>query len=96
MTGVITIVAPAEPSVTAVEAELHPRFLTVAERELIADMRREGRSLRAIGRALGRSASTVKREIDARSVDGTYRPHQAQRAWAKSRSRPHRGPRGHA
>ncbi len=88
-TGVTTIVAAtSEPSVAAVDAELHSRFLTVAERELIADMRREGRSLRAIGRALGRPASTVKREIDARSVDGVYRPHQAQRAWAKSRSRP--------
>jgi IS30 family transposase len=87
-TGVITTVAAAEPSVAAVEAKLHPRFLTVTERELIADMRREGRSLRAIGRALGRPASTVKREIDARSVDGAYRPHQAQRAWTKSRTRP--------
>ena len=88
-TGVITIVtAASKPSVAAVEAGLHPRFLTVAERELIADMRREGRSLRAIGRALGRPASTVKREIDARAVNGVYRPHQAQRAWAKSRSRP--------
>jgi IS30 family transposase/transposase-like protein len=88
-TGVTTIAAAtSEPSVAAVEAELHPRFLTVAERELIADMRREDRSLRAIGRALGRPASTVKREIDDRSVDGVYRPHQAQRAWAKSRSRP--------
>ncbi|MFF7637084.1 IS30 family transposase [Kitasatospora sp. NPDC008050] len=88
-TGVTTIVATtSEPSAAALEAELHPRFLTVAERELIADMRREGCSLRAIGRALHRPASTVKREIDARSADGVYRPHQAQRAWAKSRSRP--------
>jgi len=88
-TGVTTIVAAtSKPSAAAVEAELHRRFLTVAERELIADIRRESRSLRAIGRALGRPASTVKREIDARSVDGVYRPHHAQRAWAKSRSRP--------
>lgn len=88
-TGVTTIVAAgSKASVAAVEAALHPRFLTVTERELIADMRREGRSVRAIGRALGRAASTVKREIDARSVDGVYRPHQAQRAWAVSRSRP--------
>ncbi|MBO2452769.1 IS30 family transposase [Actinomadura barringtoniae] len=88
-TGMITTVAAAtEPSVAAVEARLHPRFLTVAERELIADLRREGRSLRAIGRALGRPASTVKREIDARSVEGVYQPHRAQRAWAKSRPRP--------
>ncbi|WP_442815797.1 IS30 family transposase [Streptomyces sp. NBC_01207] len=75
-------------AVAAVEAELHPRFLTVTEREMIADMHREGQSLRAIGRALGRPASTVKRETDARSVDGVYRPHRAQRAWARSRSRP--------
>jgi transposase, IS30 family len=88
-TGVTTAVAAASaPSLAAVEAELHPRFLTVTERELIADMHRCGRSLRAIGRALGRPASTVKREIDARSVDGFYQPHRAQRAWAKSRPRP--------
>ncbi|WP_443034096.1 IS30 family transposase [Streptomyces sp. CA2R106] len=87
-TGVTTTATATEPSVAAVEAELHPRFLTVAERELIADIRREGRSLRAIGRELGRPASTVKREIDARSADGAYRPHRAQRAWAKSRARP--------
>nr|WP_249358694.1 IS30 family transposase [Nocardia cyriacigeorgica] len=67
---------------------MHPRFLTATERELIADLRRQGESLRAIGRALGRSASTVKREIDARSVEGVYQPHRAQRAWAKSRPRP--------
>jgi len=87
-TGVTTLVVDAQPSVAAVEAGLHARYLTVTERELIADMRREGRSLRAIGRALGRPASTVKREIDARAVDGVYQPHRAQRAWAKSRSRP--------
>jgi IS30 family transposase/transposase-like protein len=88
-TGVTTISATAsESSLAAVEAALHPRFLNVTERELIADMHRAGHSLRAIGRALGRPASTIKREIDARSVDGVYRPHRAQRAWARSRSRP--------
>ncbi|MFI7116462.1 IS30 family transposase, partial [Amycolatopsis sp. NPDC049868] len=88
-TGVITIVpASSEPSVAAVEATLHPRYLTVTERELIADMRRQDESFRAIGRALGRPASTVKREIDTRSVNGVYRPHHAQWAWAASRPRP--------
>lgn len=87
-TGVITILAPSEASLASVEAKLHPRFLTVTERELIADLRRQGKSLRAIGRALKRPASTVKREIDARAVDGVYQPHRAQRAWAKCRSRP--------
>jgi IS30 family transposase len=90
-TGMTTIVGAASaPPLAAVEAELHPRFLTVTERELIADMHRQGQSLRVIGRALGRPASTVKREIDARSVGGVYRPHQAQRAWAMSRPRPKR------
>jgi transposase, IS30 family len=83
-----TVTGTSAPSTAPIEAGLHPRFLTLTERELIADMRREGRSLRAIGRALGRPASTVKREIDTRAVDGVYRPHQAQRAWAGSRSRP--------
>jgi IS30 family transposase len=88
-TGVTTVIA-ASPvaSVAAVEAELHPRFLTVIERELIADLRRCGQSLRAIGRALDRPASTIKREIDARSVKGVYQPHRAQRSWATSRPRP--------
>ena len=87
-TGVTTIAGTPAPSLAAVEAEMHPRFLTVTERELIADLRRCGQSLRAIGRGLGRPASTIKREIDARSVDGVYQPHRAQRAWAKSRPRP--------
>ena len=76
-----------DPSLAAVEADLDPRFLTLVERELIADLRRQGASLRAIGRELGRAASTVKRELDARSVDGVYRPYAAQRAWAASRPR---------
>ena len=87
-TGVSTSASATSASVAAVEAELHPRFLTVTERELIADLRRQGESLRTIGRALGRPASTVKREIDARSVDGVYQPHRAHRAWAASRARP--------
>ncbi|PFG42398.1 IS30 family transposase [Isoptericola jiangsuensis] len=90
-TGVTTHVEVAiTPSLAALEAELDPRFLTLAEREQIADLRREGASLRAIGRALGRPASTIKREIDARSAGGVYRPHAAQRSWVASRARPKR------
>ncbi len=86
--GVSTTVCAASASLSAVEAELHPRFLTVTERELIADPCRRGESLRAIGRALGRPASTIKREVDARSAEGVSLPHRAQRAWAASRARP--------
>jgi transposase, IS30 family len=61
MCGVIT----APVGLTALDKQLHPRFLALTEREKIRDLRAAGQSLRAIGRALGRPASTVKREIDA-------------------------------
>ena len=88
-TGVVTYVdGSREPTVFALEADLHPRFLTLVEREQIADLHRQGASLRAIGRELGRPASTIKRELDNRSDDDGYRPHRAHRAWAKERTRP--------
>lgn len=64
------------------------RLLSLVEREQIADLRRLGWSLRAIGRELGRSASTIMRELDARSVRGVYLPHGAHRDAARARARP--------
>jgi IS30 family transposase len=64
------------------------RLLSLCEREQVADLRRLGYSLRAIGRELGRAASTIKRELDARSRGGEYRPHAAHRAAAAARGRP--------
>jgi IS30 family transposase len=91
-TGVITYADTSQsPAVSALEADLHPRFLTLIEREQIADLHRQGASLRAIGRELGRPASTIKREIDNRSVEGVYRPYRAHRAWVKARSRSKEG-----
>ncbi|WP_228374464.1 helix-turn-helix domain-containing protein, partial [Demequina rhizosphaerae] len=88
-TGMTTYTsATPQLSVAAVEAVLDPRFLTIVDRETIADLKRQGWSLRAIGRELGRPASTIKREIDNRSTDRLYRPHAAQRSWAASRTRP--------
>ncbi|WP_164493331.1 IS30 family transposase [Streptomyces sp. ADI96-02] len=72
----------------ALEKQLHPRFLTLAEREQIRDLRALGRSLRTIGRALGRPASTVKREIDTNSATDGYQPYAAHRAAAARRPRP--------
>jgi IS30 family transposase len=87
-TGVTTIVT-APPPLTALDKELHPRFLTLQERETIAEMRRAGQSLNAIGRELGRPASTIKREVDHHAGrDGVYRAYAAHRAWATSRPRP--------
>ncbi|WP_420710389.1 IS30 family transposase [Streptomyces sp. HNS054] len=73
---------------SALDKQLHPRFLALAERERIRDLRAAGQSLRAIGRALGRPASTVKREIDANSGAEGYQPYAAHRAAAARRPRP--------
>jgi IS30 family transposase len=87
-TGVSTYVDGRRPAMTVLEADLHPRFLTLLEREKIADLHRHNASLREIGRQLGRPASTIKRELDNRSQGGSYRPYAAQRSWAKDRARP--------
>ncbi|WP_345215505.1 IS30 family transposase, partial [Georgenia halophila] len=88
-TGVTTHVdGQQSPRMTALEADLHPRFLTLSEREKIADLHGQRASLREIGRHLGRPASTIKRELDNRSNSGVYRPYAAHRAWTVSRARP--------
>jgi transposase, IS30 family len=75
------------------DREISPRFLSMAERITIADLHREGRSARAIARELGRSPSTVTREI-ARNRHpgyGGYGPHAAHRRAADRRARPKPG-----
>jgi len=59
---------------------LSPRFLSEDERVVIADRVRTGVSLRAIGRELGRPASTVSREVRRNGDEaGRYRPFAAHR-----------------
>ncbi|MGW5877715.1 IS30 family transposase [Nocardiopsis terrae] len=80
---------PPAPTVSALEKPVHPRFLTLADRERITDLDRAGQSLRAIGRALGRPACTIKRELDHhRGTDGSYGAHTAQRRVTVRRARP--------
>lgn len=56
------------------------KHITVEEREEIMVGRREGKSIRAMAREIGRSPSTVKRELDRNSKDGRwYRASTAQR-----------------
>ena len=58
-----------------------PRYLSEQERIVIADLLRAGRSARGIARELGRSPSTVSREIERNSdAHGRYRPHHAEHA----------------
>ncbi len=88
--GTVTMCGVTTPPVglSALDKQLHPRFLALAEREKIRDLRAAGQSLRAIGRALGRPASTVKREIDANSGAEGYQLYAAHRAAAARRPRP--------
>ncbi len=74
---------PARPSPSG-------RFLSVEDRILIADLRREGRSLRSIAAELGRDPSTVSREVrrNAHPRTGDYRPHAAQAQADARRPRP--------
>jgi transposase, IS30 family len=63
------------------------RYLSVAEREVIYEMRIAGATMRAIAAVLGRAPSTVSRELKRNSdYLAKYRPHAAERA-ARLRAR---------
>jgi IS30 family transposase len=70
--------------------EVAARFLSIGERMTIADLHREGRSARSIAAELGRSPSTVTREItrNRHPATGDYRPYAAQARAAARRARP--------
>ncbi|MEY8567605.1 IS30 family transposase [Corynebacteriaceae bacterium 7-707] len=71
------------------EKPLNPRYLCADERDMIAVMIRDGASQGAIARALGRSRSTISREIARNSnLDGSYNPFSATRRAAGRRARP--------
>ncbi len=66
------------------------RYLTEDERVQIADRRRENAGVRQIAAELGRSASTISRELrrNAHPGSGAYRPYAAQRRAEERRPRP--------
>ncbi|MGH9216755.1 MAG: IS30 family transposase [Acidimicrobiales bacterium] len=67
----------------------HPRYLSLDERTVIADLHRERKSVREIAVAIGRSPATVSREL-RRNVDyiGRYLPHGADRLATERVPRP--------
>ncbi len=73
----------------ALEQVVSARYLSLAERERIADMYGRGESMRAIARALGRSPGSISREIK-RNTHPTlgYQPYGAHRTATASRARP--------
>jgi IS30 family transposase len=88
--GVAALPASPEPSA---------RFLSLEERVAIADMRLAGRSLRSIAADLGRSPSTISREIARNGYvgergfpsDREYRPYAADMKARARRARPRSG-----
>lgn len=66
--------------------EINARFLSEDERIELADLRRAGMTMREIGRRLGRSPSTISRELRRNaSPKKGYRPFEAQRSAVPSR-----------
>jgi IS30 family transposase len=77
------------PPVPAAAEPINTRYLSLPERETIRDMTVARASLRSIAAALGRSPSTISREIARNSVpDRGYLPYAANRAAAGRRPRP--------
>jgi IS30 family transposase len=75
------------------KAGISPRYLSEDDRVRIADLSRAGLGVRAVAGQLGRSPSTVSRELrrNCEPRSGQYRPFAAQRLAAGRRARPGRG-----
>lgn len=85
----VTAPVPAAVALEALEQPISARYLSLPERERIADLRSHGTSMQAIGRALGRSVGTISREIKRNSHPMLgYRPYGAHRAATAARARP--------
>lgn len=91
-TGVTTTIPATGPGplpVSALEQAIDERYLSIKERERIQDLLLAGTSQRKIAEVLGRSASTVSREIARNSTPlQGYLPYAAHRAAAARRPRP--------
>ncbi|BDX33398.1 hypothetical protein TUM20985_39450 [Mycobacterium antarcticum] len=71
--------------------QISSRYLSQDERIEIADLRQSGLSLRAIASRLGRSPSTISRELRRNAIAGRgYRPFDAHRRATARRERHHR------
>jgi transposase, IS30 family len=81
------------PVISARKSQVSLRFLSEDERVRIADLRRAGLGVRAIAGQLGRSPSTISRELrrNCQPGSGSYQPFAAQRLAARRRARPGRG-----
>jgi transposase len=72
-----------------VEKVIHRRYLSLIDREQIRDLHRTGMSIRKIAAEMGRSPSTISRELKRNTVSPTrgYLPHTAHRLSVQRRAR---------
>ncbi|MCW2646834.1 MAG: integrase [Pseudonocardiales bacterium] len=91
--GVLVWSVPDRPKPPREEKVISARFLSVEERIEIADLYRQGLSVRQIARRASRAPSTISRELrrNAHPGSGDYRPWAAQRRAARRRARPKPG-----
>lgn len=72
-----------------IDTVINARYLSAAEREVIADLRNQGKGVRAIARMLGRSPGTISKELSRNRNDvGLYLPSHAHRKSVARRFRP--------
>lgn len=65
----------------------HYHHLSISERECIWENRIKGKSLREIAKCIGRSVSTVSRELARNRSKGSYFPSKAQEKYTRRRRR---------
>ena len=76
-------------SLARVEQVIHPRYVSLLEREELRDLHRSGMSIRRIASAMGRSPSTISRELRRNTIsERGYMPHTAHRLSVERRHRP--------
>lgn len=79
----------AKVDLARVEQVIHPRYLSLVEREELRDLHRSGLSIRKIAAAMGRSPSTISRELRRNTASARgYLPHTAHRLSVQRRLRP--------
>ncbi|MEV4314154.1 IS30 family transposase [Actinocrispum sp. NPDC049592] len=84
--------AQATPPPASAPQVISPRYLSEAERILIADRLRDNTSPRSIARELGRPVSTISRERHRnQQPGGVYQPHAAHATALARRARPKTG-----
>ena len=92
--GVSTMTAAADrasqiPGLAALDKPIDARFLSLQEREIIRDLHSSGASQKSIAAGLGRSPSTISRELARNSQPGCgYQPYAAHRKATARRARP--------